>query len=428
MKRVLVITYYWPPNAGVGAQRWLKMCKYLPEQGWQPVVYTPLNPEVAAVDEGLLRDVSPELEVIKRPITEPFSLYKRFTGKAKDERIQTAFLKEEGSGGANWKERLALWVRSNFFVPDARVWWVKPSVRYLKDYLREHPVDAVVTTGPPHSMHLIGLGLKRALGVKWIADLRDPWTGIDYYQQLSLTGWADRRHRRMEREVLTCADRVVTVSWRWAKDLEALGAKEVAVVTNGYDLADLPGSPVQVDESYSLVHSGSMSPTRDQPGLWRLLAERCAKDKDFADRFVLRFIGPVDAGVIASVQAAGLGAHVERMGRIPRAEAIREIMRARVLLLPINTTANQHGILPTKLYEYLSTGRPILAVGPKDGDVARVLDGRHLLIPAQARTEDAAQVRALFDSHPAATPDARYDRRALAGEFARLLDETVRSN
>ena len=428
MKRVLVITYYWPPNGGVGGQRWLKMCKYLPEHGWQPVVYTPSNPEMAALDEGLLQDVSPQLEVIKRPITEPFSLYKRFTGKKKDERIQTAFLKEEGSNAPNWKERLALWVRSNFFVPDARVWWVKPSIRYLKGYLHAHPVDAVVTTGPPHSMHLIGLGLKRALGVRWISDLRDPWTGIDYYQQLSLTGWADRRHRRMEREVLTNADQVVTVSWRWAKDLEALGAKDVAVVTNGYDPADLRGVPLPVDQPYSLVHSGSMSPTRDQPGLWRLLAELCVKDKSFADRFVLRFIGPVDASVNDSVHAAGLGAHVERMGRIPRAEAMREIMRARVLLLPINTTANQHGILPTKLYEYLSTGRPILAIGPRDGDVARVLDGRHLLITAQPGAEDADKVRALFDSHPVATPDARYDRRALAGEFARLLDETVRTD
>ncbi|MBK7943891.1 MAG: glycosyltransferase [Flavobacteriales bacterium] len=424
MKRVLIITYYWPPNGGVGGQRWLKMCKYLPEHGWQPVVYTPANPEMSAVDEGLLRDVAPDLEVIKRPITEPFSLYKRFTGRAKDERIQTAFLKEEGSNAPGWKERFALWVRSNFFVPDARVWWVRPSVRHLRQYLRDHPVDAVVTTGPPHSMHLIGLGLKRSLGVKWIADFRDPWTGIDYYHLLSLTDWADRRHRRMEREVLSRADQVVSVSWHWAKDLEALGAKNVRVITNGYDRADLPATTESVDERYSLVHSGSMSPTRDQPGLWKLLAQLCASDKAFAERFVLRFIGPVDANVLASVNAAGLGAHVERMGRLTRAEAMRGIAMARVLLLPINTTANQLGILPTKLYEYLSTGRPILAVGPRDGDVARVL-GDHLLIAPEPSASDAQRVRALFDAPSAGAADARYDRRVLAGEMARLLDQVA---
>lgn len=421
MKRVLVITYYWPPNGGVGGQRWLKMSKYLPEHGWQPVVFTPLNPEMAAVDEGLLKDVAPGLEVIKRPITEPFTLYKRFTGRAKEERIQTAFLKEEGGRAPGWKERFALWVRSNFFVPDARVWWVRPSTRFLKGYLRAQPVDAIVTTGPPHSMHLIGLALKRALGVRWVADFRDPWTGIDYYQQLSLTGWADARHRRMERAVLTAADRVVTVSWRWAKDLEALGAKDAAVVTNGYDPADLPSEPVPVDEEFSLVHAGSMSPTRDQPGLWRLLAGLCAKDADFGARLKLRFVGPVDASVLASIAAAGIGDKVERLGRLPRTQAMREILRARVLLLPINTTPNQHGILPTKLYEYLSTGRPILAVGPKDGDVARVL-GRHLLIAPQPAAGDATRVRALFEDGTAWAPDARYDRRALAGEMAQVLD------
>lgn len=419
MKRVLVITYYWPPNAGVGGQRWLKMCRYLPEHGWQPVVYTPANPEMAAVDEGLLRDAE-GIEVLKQPITEPFNLYKRFTGRAKDERIQTAFLKEEGSASSGWKERFALWVRSNFFVPDARVWWVRPSIRYLKAYLRAHPVDAVVTTGPPHSMHLIGLGLKRALGVKWLADFRDPWTGIDYYGQLSLSPRADRRHRRMEREVLTQADEVVTVSWRWAKDLEALGAKHVAVITNGYDDADLPAQRETIDERYSLVHAGSMSPTRDQPGLWKLLAALCAQDSAFAERFVLRFIGPVDASVIASVKAAGLGDCMDRLGRLPRAEAMREIAKARVLLLPINTTANQHGILPTKLYEYLSTGRPILAVGPRDGDAARVL-GDQLLIGTEPSADDAQRVRALFDASGASKPDPRYHRRNLAGEMSALL-------
>lgn len=425
MKRVLIITYYWPPNGGVGVQRWLKMSKYLPEFGWQPVVYTPANPEMAAVDDGLLKHVSPQLEVIKRPITEPFSLYKRFTGKAQDERIQTAFLSERESRG--WKEDLALWVRSNLFVPDARVWWVKPSIRFLKEYLRHHPVDAVVTTGPPHSMHLIGMGLKRALGVRWVADFRDPWTGIDFYQQLKLSAWADRRHRRMERSVLSSADRVVTVSWRWAKDLETLGATQVNVITNGFDRSDVPSPPLPVDDDYSLVHAGSMTATRDQPGLWRLLAAMCGRDAGFAARFKLRFIGPVDHAVMESLRSAGLGPYVERLGRVPHAEAMQQIARARVLLLPINTTANRHGILPTKLYEYISVGRPILAVGPSDGDVAHVLGTDHLLIPASPEDADAERIMDLFQRPASATMlDDRFDRRMLAGELAELLSGLVR--
>lgn len=421
MRRVLIISYYWPPNGGAGVYRWLKMSKYLPAYGWQPVVYTPANPEVVSVDPGLLNDVDERVEVLKRPITEPFSLYKRFTGKAQDERVQTAFLSEKKGGG--WKEGLALWVRSNFFIPDARVWWVKPSIRWLKTYVKQHPVDAIISTGPPHSMHLIAMALKRATGLPWIADFRDPWTGIDFYGQLALSRWADRKHHRLEREVLTAADKVVTVSWSWAKDLEALGAKDVAVVTNGFDRDDVPANPMAVDRRYSLVHIGSMSGTRDLPGLWKALAGILTTDAVFRERFVLRFVGPVDHGVVASATAAGLGAHIERLGRVDHATAMREMQRARVLLLPINDTPNSAGILPGKLYEYLAVGRPILAVGPRDGDVARVLSDAHLLLAREPGPDDQARIRAAFDHDHVLTGAAihRYDRKELAGAMASLL-------
>jgi glycosyltransferase involved in cell wall biosynthesis len=272
MKRVLIIAYYWPPNAGVGVYRWLKFAKYLPQFGWQPVVYTPENPELQAVDEALQRDIPPEVEVIRAPITEPYSWYKRFTGKKQDERLQTAFLREEA--GPTWKENIANWVRSNFFIPDARVWWVKPSVKRLEHYLKEHPVDVIVTTGSPHSLHLIGRELKRRTGIPWLADFRDPWTNVDYYGQLKLTKWADRKQREMERAVLSEADQVLTVSWHWAEELKALGARQVEVITNGYDPDDLPTPPEPVDERWSLVHVGSITATRDVPELWRALAER----------------------------------------------------------------------------------------------------------------------------------------------------------
>lgn len=422
MKRVLIISYYWPPNGGAGVYRWLKMSKYLPEYGWQPVVYTPSNPEAVADDPGLLKDVDARVEVVKRPITEPFSLYKRFTGRAQNERVQTAFLSEKGAGG--WKEDLALWVRSNFFIPDARVWWVKPSIRFLKDYVKQHPVDAIISTGPPHSMHLIAQGLKQATGLPWIADFRDPWTGIDFYGQLSLSAASDREHHRMEREVLTTADRVVTVSWSWAKDLEALGAKNVAVVTNGFDRSDVPKDPVLVDDRYSLVHIGSMSATRDLPGLWKALAAIGAKDPLFRERFVLRFVGPVDHSVVESATDAGLGDRIERMGRVSHGVAMHEMQRARVLLLPINDTPNSAGILPGKLYEYLSVGRPVLAVGPAAGDVARVLGDAHTLLPRTPDANEHARIRALFDRVAPFVGEGieKYDRRELAGAMAALLN------
>lgn len=425
MKRVLIITYYWPPNGGAGVYRWLKFSKYLPQHGWKPVIYTPEDPELVAEDPALAKDIGEEVEVVKRPITEPFTWYKRFTGRRQEEKLQTAFLSEGGGGG--WKEDLALWIRSNFFIPDARVWWVRPSVRFLKRYLRENPVDAIVTTGPPHSMHLIGLGLKRATGIPWIADFRDPWTDIDFYDRLTLTRWADRRHHRLERSVLQAADRVVTVSWRWAEDLAQLGGRPVEVITNGFDPADVPGPPVPLDEAWSLVHIGSMSATRDCPGLWRLLAAQCQGDPEFARRFKLRFVGPVDRSIVESITAAGLADHLERLGRVGHAEAMREMQRARVLLLPINDTPNSGGILPGKVFEYLSVGRPILAVGPAEGDVVRVLGDAHLRLDREPDAEDGARILDLFRSGSSSGEEdiAKYSRVRLAGQVARTLETLV---
>ncbi len=221
MKRVLIITYYWPPNGGAGVQRWLKMAKYLPQHGWQPVIYTPSDPEVITADPGLEQEIPALVEVIKRPIIEPYTLYKRLTGRRKDDKVHLGFLKEEGK--KSWREELAVWIRGNMFVPDARVWWVHPSVKFLEGYLRDHPVDAIVSTGPPHSMHLIALGLKKKFPqLRWIADWRDPWTNIDFYDQLKLTAWADRKHHRLEKEVITHADVNVVVGWTMAEELKAL--------------------------------------------------------------------------------------------------------------------------------------------------------------------------------------------------------------
>lgn len=421
MKRVLIIAYYWPPNAGVGVYRWLKFAKYLPQFGWQPVVYTPENPELQAMDEALLRDIPPEAEVIKAPITEPYSWYKRFTGKKQDERLQTAFLREEA--GPTWKENAANWVRSNFFIPDARVWWVKPSVKRLEQYLKEHPVDVIVTTGSPHSLHLIGRELKRRTGIPWLADFRDPWTNVDYYGQLKLTKWADRKQRELERAVLTEADQVLTVSWHWAEELKALGAKHVEVITNGYDPEDLPTPAEPVDERWSLVHVGSITATRDVPELWQALAERVRDDAEFRERFVLRFVGGVDHSVLRSVEAAGLMTHVERIGQVSHAEALRQMQRARVLLLPVNDTPNAMGFLPAKVFEYLGVQRPILCVAPMDADIRKVLGEGHFVVERGDTMSMREVVHGLFKHNiKSLEPALQFERRQLTGHLADLLD------
>ena len=209
-KKVLIVTYYWPPSGGAGVQRWLKFVKYLRDFGWEPIVYTPENPEYPSEDYSLYKDIPEGVEVIKTPIWEPYNIYRNLFGK-KGQKINAGFISETKKSG--WKERLSIWIRGNFLIPDPRLFWVKPSIKYLKEYLEHNPVEAIVTTGPPHSMHMIGLGLKKLHpDVPWIADFRDPWTNIDFYKELNLTYLADKRHHQLEKQVIQSADCVVVVS------------------------------------------------------------------------------------------------------------------------------------------------------------------------------------------------------------------------
>lgn len=373
MKRVLIITYYWPPSGGAGVQRWLKFAKYLPEMGWQPVIYTPSNPERPQVDESLMADVPAEAEIITQPIWEPYEAYRSLLGKK--EKITAGFLSEEGP--KTWKDRLAAWVRGNFFIPDARTFWVGPSVRYLREYLREHPVDAIVTTGPPHSMHLIGQRLKNDTGLPWLADFRDPWTNIDYYHDLNLSAIADRMHREQERKVLTRADAVLTVGHTLGEELKELGARRVEVITNGYDDADVAPETKRRSGRFTLAHIGTFTPSRNCPEVWQAVKDLIRDDPDFTTDFRLLLVGSVDHGVKQSIIDAGLEPYLEMTGQVPHSEVLRLQREAHALLLPINRTPNAKGILTGKLFEYLATGNPILAIGPTDGDVARILMQTH---------------------------------------------------
>ena len=423
MKRVLIITYYWPPSGGSGVQRWLKMSKYLPENGWQPVIYTADEAEYPVEDKSLEQDVAPEAEVIRRPIVEPYTYYKKFLGMKKGEKVKAGFI-NEGATKSGWKESLSVWLRGNFFIPDARCWWVRPSVRFLKHYLRQHPVDAIISTGPPHSMHLIARALHKKLNVPWVADFRDPWTDIDFYKDLKLTRMADRKHHRLERLVLTEATRVVTIGWDCARGLEAHGAKDVAVITNGYDF-DCPTVETRASHTsqFTMSHIGIIGPNRNPETFWKAVSEL---DLDIN----IRLIGQVDNSVVESIKRNNLEKHVEIIPYIPHSQVTAEQQKSDVLLLFINNTPNAKGVLTGKLFEYMASGRPILCIGPEDGDSARIL--------AETRTgvtvgfDDKTRMKEVLNGLYQRYSDGnlqnspvgieKFSRKALAKDYAELLN------
>lgn len=369
-KRVLIITYYWPPSGGAGVQRWLKFAKYLPEFGWQPVVYTVENGELPSEDKSLLKDIPKEAEVLKQPIWEPYDAYKKFVGRKKEDKINAGFLNENKKSGI--ADNIAVWIRGNLFIPDARKYWVSPSVKYLLNYLKEHPVDAIVSTGPPHSMHLIAMELKRRTGIKWVADFRDPWTNIDFYKDLKLTSFADKKHKKLEKKVLSIADEVVTIGNTLGKELRELGAKNVHVITNGFDSESDDNKGVELDRKISIAHIGSMTKTRNPENLWKAISELITENDSLKDKLEIKLVGKVDIDVITSIESHGLKNILHRIDYLPHEEVVLEQKKTHILLLVINNTPNAKGILTGKVFEYMASGRPILAIGPKDGDVAEV--------------------------------------------------------
>jgi len=371
MRKVLIISYYWPPSGGAGVQRWLKFAKYLRDYNWEPVVYTPENPEYPAIDDSLEKDILKGIIVVKTPIWEPYRLYSRLIGAKKDERINAGFLNEKKRPGL--AENFSIWLRGNFFIPDARKFWIKPSIKFLTNYLREHPVDAIVSTGPPHSMHMIALGLKQKTGLPWLADFRDPWTNIDFYHELKLSEWANRKHHRQEISVLKAADKLVVISPSMKTDFMKLHARDYTVITNGFDTGDMRPSPVEPDSKFSVSHIGTMVKTRNPEALWQALKAESLQNPQFANDLEIKLVGSVDFSVTNSIEQYGLTKYVNRISYLPHDEVIRIQQQSQVLLLLINDTPNAKVILPGKFFEYMASRRPILCIGPLDGDAAQII-------------------------------------------------------
>ncbi len=368
MKKVLIVTYYWPPAGGPGVQRWLKFVKYLPESGIEPHVYIPENPNYPIVDETLDSKSNPAIKIIKQPIFEPYALGK-IISKKKTNRISSGIITEKNP---SWMEKFLLFVRGNFFVPDARVFWVKPSVRFLNKYLQEHQIDTLITTGPPHSLHLIGLKLKKKLNINWIADFRDPWTTISYHNKLRMLQFVQKMHIRMEQEVLQTADEIIVTSHALQQTYQNMTKKPVSLITNGYDQTDFEKS--SLDKSFSITHIGSMLSGRNPIVLWRVLAELVKEQPEFKKQLKIRLAGIVGQNVINALSELGLMPFVQQLGYVSHEDAVRLQHSAQLLLLAEIDSADTKVIIPGKFFEYLSAERPILAIGPNEWEINELIE------------------------------------------------------
>ena len=378
MKRVLIISYYWPPTGGSGVQRWVKFAKYFPAEGWQPVIYTPENPEQLAVDASLEAEVPAEAEVIRRRIVEPYEMYKKLLRKSGHSK-EAVEVNPVNAQNKSFLQKVAMWIRGNFFRPDPRCLWIRPSVKFLKEYLKEHPVDLIVSTGPPQSMHLIGRLLAKETGLPWIADFRDPWTKIFYFKHLQMTRTTVKWHKKMEKKVLDDATVVVAVSPLVQQEFQAMTQTPVELITNGFDECDFTatknteanGGP---DREFVITHTGLFAADGNPTVLWDVLAEKCSKDESFKKLMKIKLVGKTDEQILKSIEDAGLSGNLEDMGYQPHAVAVEQQRKASLLILPLRKEPEYKAVLPGKLFEYLASWRPVLGIGQTDGAMSMILN------------------------------------------------------
>ncbi|MFC4721986.1 glycosyl transferase family 1 [Geojedonia litorea] len=366
--RVLIITYYWPPAGGPGVQRWLKFVKYLPDFGIEPIVYCPENPSYPITDKNLEYEVSKTVRVLKQPIKEPYRWANLIAGKS-SKKISSGVIPKQKK--QTWLERFMLYVRGNFFIPDARKNWIKPSVSFLENYITQHRIGTIITTGPPHSLHLIGLQLKNKLNVNWITDFRDPWTTIGYHKALKLTKRSQEKHHKMELEVLNSADQIIVTSKVTKREFQLKTKKPITVITNGFDNHKV--SRPEKDQKFTLSHIGSLLADRNPSQLWQAIRELIDEVDAFKNAFQLNLFGVVSEDVLSSIKKNGLGDLVKIHGYVSYNEAIKAQMSSRVLLLIEIDSEDTKAIIPGKLFEYMAAETPILAVGPRDSDVEDIL-------------------------------------------------------
>lgn len=433
MKKVLIITYYWPPSGGSGVQRWVKFAKYLPSCGWQPVVYTPENPELIARDRTLENDIPPETVVLRRHIFEPYGIYRSLLGGKAAAEGGSNEVNPVNSQKKTFMQRLSMFVRGNFFIPDPRCFWIRPSARFLKKYLKEHPVDIIVSTGPPHSMHLIARKVARATGIPWIADFRDPWTRMFYFKHLALSGWARRRHEALEKKVLDEASVVVAVSPLVQQEFRGMTSSRVELITNGYDEADFEDAIVEKDGYFNITHTGLFASDGNPTALWKVLSKKCSEDEEFRRMLRIRLAGKTDKEVISSIEEAGLAENLRDNGYQPHNIAVKEQKSASLLILPLRKEPEYRATLPGKLFEYLASGCPILGMGQTDGAMAMTVKSSDAGEVFDWEDEDAiaGYIGQCWEKFKAGTLEcgtkniAQYSRKVLTERMAALMDSLL---
>ncbi len=426
MNKVLIVTYYWPPGSGAGVQRWLKFSKYLPEFGWEPYILTvePAYATYPAIDNTLQDEISDKLKVIRTRATDWFRIYRR----DKSGIPSAGFARDDKNG---IKDKIIRFIRGNFFIPDPRRGWNKYAFSEACRIIEKEQIKYIITTSPPHSTQLIGLKLKKKYpGIRWIADLRDPWTDIYYYDQFYHTPIARAIDRNYESRVLRSADRIITVG-RSLKELFSSilpgTDSRISVITNGYDDVDFEGiSPVNPDE-FTISYIGTLSDSYPVSGFMDAASILAGSGA----RIRLIFTGAVSTGQKNTIISKSGNLSTEFRPYVSHKDAIKYMMESSVLLLIIPVHHKNKSIITGKLFEYLATGKPVFYIGPEDGDAALIIRNADAGLISGYDDKEKLENNILtffqnYNNNTLSTKNRdieRYSRKALSRQISEVLNK-----
>ena len=371
-KKVLIITYYWPPSGGSGVQRWLKFVKYLPHFGWEPIVFTPENPSFSIRDESLLNDIPSKVEVIRFPIWEPYEIFLKLSGSNKGSLKPTELVSKNKR---SLFQSFATWIRGNIFVPDPRVFWVKPSVNFLHDFILQNKIKTIITTGPPHSVHLIGYWLKKKnSSLRWLADFRDPWSQWGFLDSIKAGSFARRLHKRFESKVLSSATKIITITPFYVRQFKSLAQRHVDFLPNGFDEDDFKNLVHTRNDKFLIRHVGTINEKCDPRPFMTALREVMIASEGFTEHVKIEFIGEVHPDFKSFVtHDEKLSSVTSFTGNIPHKQLLSKYGESSLLLLVLHGYKDAEGFMPGKLFEYMATGIPVLGIGPANGDASDLL-------------------------------------------------------
>ncbi len=433
-RSILLVTYYFPPSGGSGVQRMLKFAKYLPHYGWNPLILTVReDAEYPARDPSLWEDVPERTKIVRTPIIEFYSLYRRLVRQDRSAALDISTRRE---GGGRLR-RLLRTLRASLLVPDGRVGWIPHAVRPGTRVATSGAAEAILSSGPPFSANLIGGLIHRRTGLPWVQDFRDPWTRAPFYPERPR--WAQHIDERLEAWTVQRATRTLSVN-RWIRnDLierhPRVDPNRLIVLPNGFDEQDFVDLGRSNPRKLTLVHTGSLFANRDPEALRLVLSELCRQENRFADTVELLLVGRIDEEVRAAFRTAPLDRIARIVGYVDHMESLRLLRASHLCLLLVGEERSVRGMLTGKLFEYLGSKTPILAIAP-EGEAAE------LITRCRAGTViDPGDVESLRrfilgtwrrfmkgDPPVSAADDkaiARFGRKALTGRLAEILGEVT---